>query len=152
MENDQTPKKRRPSHQTQWAAQFAVASELCKRGYEVALTLGNHPTKDLMVSSPDGVSFGIDVKGLYKRNFWAVRKKPDRADIFYVFAFVPEGAANRYFIMTQAQVNAGIDMEFAKARASAEAKGREVNWVDKFPGVSWAYAGGFEDLWEQLPK
>lgn len=97
----ESPSKRRSSHQTQWAAQFAVASELCKRGYEVALTMGNHPTKDLMVSSPGGVSFGIDVKGLYKRNFWAVRKKPERADIFYVFAFVPTGAANRYFIMNQ---------------------------------------------------
>ena len=29
-------------HQTQWAAQFAVASELCKRGYEVSFTLGNN--------------------------------------------------------------------------------------------------------------
>ena len=28
-------------HQTQWAAQFAVASELCKRGYEVSFTMGN---------------------------------------------------------------------------------------------------------------
>jgi hypothetical protein len=40
-------------HQTQWAAQFAVASELCKRGYEVALTLGHTtPDADLMVVSP----------------------------------------------------------------------------------------------------
>ena len=30
-------------NQTQWTAQFAVASELCKRGYEVAFTMGNHP-------------------------------------------------------------------------------------------------------------
>jgi len=29
-------KKPRSVHQTQWAAQFAVASELCKRGYQVA--------------------------------------------------------------------------------------------------------------------
>jgi hypothetical protein len=28
------------SHQTQWAAQFAVASELCKRGYEVLVHHG----------------------------------------------------------------------------------------------------------------
>jgi hypothetical protein len=37
-------------HQTQWAAQFAVASELCKRGYEVSFTMGNTaPVADLMV-------------------------------------------------------------------------------------------------------
>ena len=143
--------KRRSSHRTQWAAQFAVASELCKRGYEVALTMGNHPTKDLMVSSPDGVSFGIDVKGLYKRNFWAVRRKPERNDIYYVFAFVPEGAANRYFIMTQEEVNAGIDIEFAKAQATGEAKGRPTNWIDKFPGIAWSYAEKCEDRWSCLP-
>lgn len=35
-------------HFTQWAAQFAVASELCKRGYEVAFTLGhNTPLADM---------------------------------------------------------------------------------------------------------
>jgi hypothetical protein len=40
-------------HQTQWAAQFAVASELCKRGYEVSFTLGNNTSlADLMVVSP----------------------------------------------------------------------------------------------------
>jgi hypothetical protein len=43
-------KTRHSTHQTQWAAQFAVASELCKRNYEVALTLGNHPVIDLMMS------------------------------------------------------------------------------------------------------
>jgi hypothetical protein len=42
-------------HQTQWAAQFAVASELCKRGYEVSFTMGNTtPIADLMVVSPIG--------------------------------------------------------------------------------------------------
>ena len=68
-------KERHPPHQTQWAAQFAVASELCKRGYQVALTLGNHPAVDLMVQSPKGVQFTIDVKGLYKSNYWVVKEK-----------------------------------------------------------------------------
>ena len=68
-------KERHSSYQTQWAAQFAVASELCKRGYQVASTLGNQPAVDLMVQSPKGEQFTIDVKGLYRRNFWAVKEK-----------------------------------------------------------------------------
>jgi hypothetical protein len=142
--------KRRSGHQTQWAAQFAVASELCKRGYEVALTMGNHPTKDIMISSPSGVSFGIDVKGLYKRNFWTVRKKPEREDIFYVFAFVPDDGPNRYFVLTQAQVNEGIETDFTRARAAALARGI-IDWVENFSGVAWAFAEPFEDRWDQLP-
>jgi len=38
--NEQSKKERHSAHQTQWAAQFAVASELCKRGYEVGFTMG----------------------------------------------------------------------------------------------------------------
>lgn len=145
-------KKRRPGHQTQWAAQFAVASELCKQGYEVALTLGNHPRKDLMVSSPSGLSFGIDVKGLYKPNYWAISRKQERSDLlFYVLAFVPEGTPNRYFILTQAEVNAGIDEVIERARAGAAAKGKDGAWIDKFTAVSWKYATKFEDRWDRLP-
>jgi hypothetical protein len=57
-------------HQTQWAAEFAVASELCKRGYEVAFTSGHTtPIADLMVVSPKyKTMFLVDVKGLYKMN------------------------------------------------------------------------------------
>ena len=68
-------KKRHSPHQTQWAAQFAVASELCKRDYQVALTMGNHPRVDLMVISPSGTKFAVDVKGLHKRNWWLITEK-----------------------------------------------------------------------------
>ena len=61
-------KERRSGHQTHRAAKFAVASELRKRGYEVAFTMGNAtPLADLMVVSPmSKKNFLIDVKGLYK--------------------------------------------------------------------------------------
>lgn len=52
MEGLRMTAERRSSHRTQWAAQFAVASELCKLGYEVALTLGNQPAADLLVVGP----------------------------------------------------------------------------------------------------
>jgi hypothetical protein len=44
-------REKKSNHTTQWAAQFAMASELCKREYQVALTMGNHPAVDLMVVS-----------------------------------------------------------------------------------------------------
>src|ERR1700683_1792340 len=78
-EGNLTMAEKHSAHRTQWAAQFGVASELCKRGYQVALTMGNHPVVDLMVVSPKGKQFSIDVKGLYKRNFWVVNPKNERA-------------------------------------------------------------------------
>ena len=72
-EGNQKMKKRRDAFQTQWAAQFAVASELCRRNYKVALTLGNHPMIDLMVVSPNDAKFNVDVKGQYSDKPWGLQ-------------------------------------------------------------------------------
>lgn len=149
---DIATKVRRSSHQTQWAAQFAVASELCKKGYEVALTMGNHPTADIMVYSPGGRAFVIDVKGQYKRNYLPVREKPERNDAFYVFAFVPEAGANRFFILSQGEVNSGIREEFDNTRARAIAKGRSTDKAESFPCVGFKWAEAHEDCWDKLPS
>ena len=126
--------KRHSAHQTQWAAQFAVASELCKRGYEVALTSGNHPQIDLMVVSPkERHSFFVDVKGLYRPNYWLLKKKPKRAGLFYVFVYVPVGEANSFFILTQKQVNRQI-------RKSKSGRGLKQKFVENF-----------SDRWDALP-
>jgi hypothetical protein len=144
-------KEKRSKHQTQWAAQFAVASELCKRGYQVALTLGNHPKIDLMAISPkDKKQFLIDVKGLYKENFWGAREQPSQEDLYYVFAFVPDNEANSYFVMTQAQVNPEIKRVIEAARKRALAKGKP-DKADRFPGVSWKFVQPYKDKWDVLP-
>jgi hypothetical protein len=140
------------AHQTQWAAQFAVASELCKRGYEVALTMGNHPDIDLMVISPIlRQQFSVDVKGQYKRNFWPVRKKEPRDNLFYVLAFVPKDAENQCFILTQDEANTGIADDWAQAKARREAKGLDGEPGD-FTGIEWKFAEKFKNAWNILPK
>jgi hypothetical protein len=144
-------KEKHSSHQTQWAAQFAVASELCRRGYEVAFTMGNHPSVDLMVYSPNHLPFAVDVKGLYKKNFWPVQEKAALKDLFYIFAFVPSGTPSRFFILTQEQVNKLIEKNFALAKIRAKAKGRDYP-KNLFPGVEWKSAEPFEDAWDSLPK
>ena len=148
---EQDKKQRHSAHQTQWAAQFAVASELCKRGYEVALTMGNHPIVDLMVISPNGVPFRVDVKGQYKPNFWPVRQKKTRDKLFYVLAFVPKDARNQFFILTQDQVSEGIKIDFEHAKALREGKGVP-GAPGHFPGIQRHFVQRFEDKWEALPK
>jgi hypothetical protein len=135
----------RRGHQTQWAAQFAVASELCKRGYEVSFTMGNTtPIADLMVVSPVGREmFLIDVKGLYRPNPWVLKRKTVRANLFYVLAFVPADAPNEFFIMTQHQAHQLIEAEL-----------RRLNRTDDYPmtGFVWKLALKFRDAWHALPK
>jgi hypothetical protein len=149
---DAPVRPRHSNHQTQWAAQFAVASELCKQGYEVALTLGNHPSVDLMAISPGlrRLHFDIDVKGLHTKNWWTVFPKQLVDNLYYIFAFVPKGSPNQFFILTQEEVNSAISDASSAARRRAEAKGL-VSKFDKFPGVSWTAAAAHENAWHKLP-
>ena len=137
--------KTRQGHQTQWAAQFAVASELCKRGYEVSFTMGNTtPVADLMVVSPEQREmFLIDVKGLYKANPWLIKRKAVRARLFYVLAFVPADKPNEFFILTQQQVAQLIELEL-----------KRLNRPDNYPvtGILWKQAIKYRDAWNVLPR
>ena len=42
------------------------------------------PLADLMVLAPNGQMFLVDVKGQSTRNFWRIKAKKDRPDLFYV--------------------------------------------------------------------
>lgn len=116
MAQPKTQPAKQRGHQTQWAAQFAVAAELCKRGYEVSFTMGHTtPEADLMVLSPKHRKmFLLDVKGLYRKNPWLVKRQTPREDLFYVLAFVPTGEANQFFVLTQADVNDHIKSQLKR--------------------------------------
>jgi hypothetical protein len=136
---------RQRAHQTQWAAQFAVASELCKRGYEVSFTMGNTtPVADLMVVSPvQRKMFLIDVKGLYRANPWVIKRKPPRAALFYVLAFVPTDAPNEFFVLKQKDADALIAGELKRLKRP-----------DDYPmtGFVWKLADKFRNKWNALPR
>jgi hypothetical protein len=138
-------KKTRQGYQTQWAAQFAVASELCKRNYEVSFTMGNTtPVADLMVVSPARREmFLIDVKGLYRPNPWVIKRKAVRANLFYVLAFVPADGPNEFFIMTQQQVGELIQAEL-----------KRLNRPDDYPmtDLLWKQAFEYRNAWDVLPR
>ncbi|GGG66050.1 hypothetical protein [Edaphobacter dinghuensis] len=133
------------SHQTQWAAQFAVASELCKRGYEVAFTSGHTtPVADLMVVSPiKKEMFLVDVKGLYRKNPWLIKRKLPRANLFYILAYVPTGEPNQFFVMTQPDATKLIESELNRLKRA-----------DNYPvtGFLWALAFPHQNAWDVLPQ
>ena len=132
-------------HLTQWAAQFAVTSELCKRGYEVSFTMGNStPLADLMVISPSGkMMFLVDVKGLYRTNPWIIKRKPTNAQLFYALAYVPTDVPNQFFIMSQRTATALIEAELKRL-------GRRDDYV--VTGFVWKSALEHKDRWDILPK
>jgi hypothetical protein len=87
--------------------------------------------------------FLIDVKGLYRKNPWLVKRKPERSDLFYVLAHVPTGEANQFFVMTQKQVNKLIQDELTRLK-------RPDNY--RVTGFVWKLAMPHKDAWDTLPK
>lgn len=129
---------------TQWAAQFAVASELCKRGYEVAFTMGHTtPDADLMVMSESRRTFLVDAKGLYKKNPFVIKQKATRADLYYILAFVPDEGKNEFFVMSQEEVQ-------RLSKAELKRLGRSEDY--SMPGLSWPCVQPFKNKWDTLPK
>ena len=138
-------RNRARGHQTQWAAQFAVASELCKRGYEVAFTSGHTtPVADLMVVSPEKKEmFLVDVKGLYRKNPWIIKRKAQRANLFYILAFVPSNEPNQFFVLTQQQVARLIRDELKRLKRPDDYR---------VTGFVWKLAVKYKDAWDSLPE
>ena len=132
------------SHLTQWAAQFAVASELCKLRYQVSFTSGNTtPVADIVAISQSGQPALIDVKGLYKKNSWIIQRKPRRPNLFYVLVFVPHDRANEFFILSQQIANKLINGEL-------ERLGRPKDYP--ITGIRWEQAARYKDNWRSLPS
>jgi hypothetical protein len=77
-----------------------ASAELTRRGYLVSLTFGNAPTSDLLVQSPQGAAFTVDVKGQSTRNFWLFRQLPPKPNHFFILIYLPpQFGPPRYFIL-----------------------------------------------------
>jgi hypothetical protein len=148
LEPSLTPTAKRM--RTQWAAQFLVASELVRRDYTVAFTMGNNtPDADLMVGAPSHRQFWIDVKGLSAKNAWLVRNKAAHSNLYYVLVYLSpltqrDGIRqlDRFFVLTQDEVN------HLGARYLAD----HPNDRNKVPGFGWRDPHKFENAWDKLPR
>jgi hypothetical protein len=97
----------------------------------------------MMVESPAGVLFRIDVKGVYSPNSWLIRPREVETDLYYVLAYVPEPPKQcEFFVLTHPEVDA------------VQTTGRaRLNRPKSYPmqGISWTEARGFKDCWKSLP-
>ncbi len=155
-------------YRTQWTSTFFAAGELTRRGYLVTITHGNARFVDLLVQSPKGKSFSIDVKGMSTRN-WIPVKKPDqeKGDQYYILVYAPlnlkDGEVPTYFVMsstemldelTKAELEGSIQNKTRVAKGLSEYKAwasciqfkQAESYRDK-----WATLPGYEELKEQNP-
>ena len=138
----------RQKERTQWTAQFLVAAELCRRGYVVTFTMGNCTQDyDLIVASPEGDPFCVDVKGLALNTSWFIRKKDADNKLYYILVRVDAERRDkdRFFIMTHGDVNKGLEIYYSKLKKDGTAKS------DNVQEFNFAQAREYEDKWEILP-
>ncbi len=68
------------------AGEFLVAGELSRRGYLVAITMGNAKAIDIFASTQEGVRIGIDVKASRYKTSWPIGKIDET--LYYVFVYL----------------------------------------------------------------
>jgi hypothetical protein len=133
-------------YKTQWSTQFYAAAELTRRGYLVSLTFGNASITDLLVQSPGGVKFTVDVKGQSKRSFWLVQRREKDSDHYFILVYLPpEFAAPRYFVLSSDELMHRREEyeQLSKSRGK---------YRDDLGGMNWTTVYEYEDCWDALPK
>lgn len=117
------------------AGEYAVASELCRRGLYSQLTLGNHKRTDILVESEKCV-LRISVKA--KQGYdWPAVNGPVRPEDFIVFVdFAKKDLAEKldFYVMNLEDWGRFLNQEFARYAA----KGRELQFQN---GVVMAHDG-----------
>jgi len=148
--DEKTTMKRGRQH-TAWAATFATAAELSRRGYDVAFTMGNTPRTDLLCAVPDGKPFKVQVKGISNQNAFYAQKEffeaPTQKDLYLVVVLVTsdvEQLALRFFILTHEEAQ----KEFANMpKTKKDGRPYESGF-----GLNWGSITRYENKWTSFPK
>lgn len=143
-------------YRTQWAGQFAVASELTRRDYLGSIPLGNAPVRDLLCLSPKGRTFSVQVKSLSSKGFFPCQRKlvvGKHTDLYLVFVLIPTRVNKplEFFVLTHEQFLSAWRRETDEAKKKETLRGRPYKqWAD---GISYKTLSslGFMDKWRNLP-
>ena len=133
------------THNTEQAARGYLMYALAMRGYRSLMADSRFPSEDMLVVSPSGKHFGIEIKGQSTKNFWRFTYHEPNPDIFWIFIYVTQSDIPKICIMTSLETMA-LWKEYKNEKI---AKGIKENspW-----GLSWKTPLEFENRWDLLPK
>ena len=132
------------THNTEQATRGYVTYELARRGYLVQSTDSRFPKEDLLIVSPNGKHFGVDVKGQRTKNFWQIQKPKPSSELFFL-VYMPKDKVPDICIIDSTTLLA-LWEEYRNR--ILENGGRE----DGRWGINWKTPFTFLDKWENLPK
>lgn len=132
------------THNVEQAARGFAIYSLAKRGYIVEPTDSRFPSEDLLVVSPEGRHFGIDVKGQRTKNFWRIKEPKPSDQFFYFLIYLEEEGTPRLFIVDSFKMHK-LWHEY-RDRVLIKNKKDHGIW-----GINWASAFPYESNWDVLP-
>ncbi|MGA2094261.1 MAG: hypothetical protein ABSH16_12790 [Sedimentisphaerales bacterium] len=92
------------NQQTHMAGEFLVVGQLFKRGYQVAITMGNAKAIDSFAHNPrTGETFNIQVKALRYKNCFDLKKEDIQPDYVYIFVFLNAPSEPEDFLILRGQ-------------------------------------------------
>jgi len=144
---------------SQWAAQFAVAAELVRRGYSIAFYLGNELLYDMAVRGrSSGNQFVLQIKGTQ----YGPPKKPQGIGDDILVGKLQTGKLTDLFVIVYAPVakyalgaNRGQPFRFFIATRQELQAIKNPGKQHKQFTSDWVKYGGiypFEDRWDKLPQ
>ncbi len=110
-------KKVQSSLKTQHKGHKSVLLQLWLRDYVAVETVERLAQEDIMVRSPSGVHFGLEVKTMQKPNWWQIGKRPDEhSSRVWVFVTLnqtgdPDAGSIDHFVLTREEVQNFWDNE-----------------------------------------
>jgi hypothetical protein len=141
-------KGRNPRYFSQWSSTFYAAAELTRRGYLVSITLGRAPKVDLLVESPSGKPFKVQVKSLQYRNYWLIGEVPLDEDLFYILVYVPRDLSRppEFCILTSKEMYE----EVGRYQEGLKEKGKPITRLEYC--IPFDVAFKYKNAWDKLPK
>jgi hypothetical protein len=134
------------THNTEQMARGYLMYELAKRGYNVQFTDSRFPSEDLLVVSPHGRHFGIDVKGQITKNFWLIKEPVPNPEMFYALIYVPETGTPQVFILDNSTM-VQLWHEYRNRSLANNPSAIEGHW-----GLNWKTPFPYENRYEILPE
>lgn len=131
-------------HNVEQMARGYLMYELARQGYCVQITDSRFPSYDMLVVSPSGKHFGIEVKGQSTKNFWRFDDRTPHPEMFYAFVYVPLEGTPRVFVLDSA-TTMKLWNEY-KAR-TVQRTGKD----DNIWGLNWTQPHPYENF-DLLPK
>jgi hypothetical protein len=135
------------THNVEQMARGYLMYQLARRGFLIQLTDSRFPSYDMLVVSPNGRHFGIEVKGQRTKNFWRFNERTPKEEMFYSFVYVPEDGNPRVFILESIEV-----MKLWKEYKTRILLKGNVKEDDNLWGMNWKTPFAYEDNYEVLPR